>query len=175
MKYILLTAFSIGIGVMLRAQNGEQRQVVASQGGTDRNEYIQLEWTLGETATAAVCSGSGRLTEGFHQPDLRVIKIASSLLPETRPGGAGPAAEPVVQVFPNPTAGILQVWIGDESAQVFRITLLDLTGRLIEEQKVLAPAMQKLDLISYPSGIYLLRIRSADGMFNEVYEVIKQQ
>lgn len=166
MKKTIFSALAWGIIVQAHAQSATQWEVLASQGGTARNETTQVEWTLGEPATSAAYSGNTGLTEGFHQPDFQLI-----VLNEATPPGITHA----IQVFPNPTTGILQVIVENAGARLFRISLTDSNGRLITTQRMQPPAVQTLDLTACPSGVYRLHIQSADDLHNEVYQVIKQQ
>ena len=76
-----------------------------------------------------------------------------------------------LQVFPNPTAGDIQIDFGAIQEQV-SISLFDQIGRLIQTQNV--PATE---LVGYrlpePKGIYFLNITFSDGRYNSII-VIKQ-
>lgn len=54
-------------------------EVVASAGETFANEWLSLEWTLGEVMTETY-SGSAVLTQGFHQPELEVAALPVEFL-----------------------------------------------------------------------------------------------
>lgn len=160
MKQTILAVLVLGVAALASAQATAKWEVLASQGGTNRNETVQLEWTLGEAAVAAIDNGAVLLTEGFHQPDFQIAIVAQT----------NPVSAPVTRVFPNPTTGVLQIIIGETGNPVTRITLLDNTGCLLTEQRIQSPAFQEMDLTPYPSGVYLLRIQSADGLHNEVFQ-----
>ena len=164
MKQTILAVLVLGVAALVNAQATAKREVLASQGGTNRNETVQLEWTLGEAATSANYYGAAMLTEGFHQPDFQITIVA-----QTNPGPTR-----ATRVFPNPTTGVLRVIIGETDNPVTRITLLNNIGCLLTEQRMQSPSIQEMDLTPYPAGVYLLRIRSADGLHNEVFQVIKQ-
>ncbi len=174
MKYTALTTLFLGLGMALCAQSAHAWFVGAAQGGTDRNDRVQLAWTLGEPATGSGLAGSGMLTEGFHQPDLQTVKLPVSMFVEKNPGSTARLHSPEVAVFPNPTAGILQITIGEtEPGAQVRITLTDQNGRLLEERQVQTPATPMLDLFSRPPGTYLLQLQSADSWSPTTYHVIK--
>lgn len=175
MRHFLIAALFLGSGTALCAQRTGNWSVVAPQGGSDRNEQVQLAWTLGEPATATGASGPVMLTEGFQQPVLQVVKIlnTASLEPGTA-NGAVPSGD-AIELFPNPTAGELHISIPDARISLARITLMDHSGQLLAEQRVQAPAALVLDLNPYPSGTYLLRIQSATGACDATYQVIRQQ
>lgn len=174
MKHILLAALFVVSGMALSAQPGAEWSAMAAQGGTDRNQNIQLEWTLGEMATATGVSDRGMLTEGFHQPVLQVVKILTAASADVPSDSMVGLAAGAIDIYPNPTAGRLQISITDGSASLIRIALMDNTGRFLTEQRVQTPGALEMDLRPYPPGTYLLRIQSAAGTCNQVYQVIKQ-
>lgn len=169
MKQTILFALTWGLVIQAYTQSATQWEVLAAQGGAARNGTTQIEWTLGEPAASAAYSGDAGLTEGFQQPDFQLI-----VLSETTPPGADTTLKHAVLVFPNPTTGVLQVVVENAGAQLFRISLTDAGGRLIATQRMQPTAAQTLDMTACPSGIYQLRIQSADNLYNKVYQVIKQ-
>lgn len=164
MKKTILAVLVLGVAALANTQATAKWEVLASQGGTSRNETVHLAWTLGETATSANDNGAVILTEGFQQPDFQITIVA-----QTNPAPAG-----TTRVFPNPTTGVLQIFIGESGNPTYRIALLDHTGLLLTEQRIQSPATQEMDLTLYPAGVYLLRIQSANGLHNEVFQVINQ-
>lgn len=71
-----------------------------------------------------------------------------------------------IQVFPNPTSGLLQVELHDHRSVPFsRITLHDATGRewsagTIQQGQ---DGRQVLDLSGAPDGVHVLRVETPDG------------
>jgi hypothetical protein len=63
------------------------------------------------------------------------------------------------QVSPNPTQGSVRI---QADAPLRQVQLIDLQGRVLHSQTLLAPQAE-VDLSVLPSGIYLLRAQSAEG------------
>lgn len=59
-----------------------------------------------------------------------------------------------IQVYPNPTNGFIN--IKKQTAETNRVQLLDITGRVLQEV-LLDGLYTKIDILNYPSGIYLLK------------------
>ena len=75
-------------------------------------------------------------------------------------------------IFPNPTAGILQVEFQNKDSDIsvhYRLT--DMSGRLIIERTSF-DSLLTLDLSRMPAGTYLLHLRIDQK--SETYKIIKQ-
>ncbi len=163
MKYPFIAAFLIW-GCSLAAQTHFERQVIASQGTSDRTERIRLDWTLGEPAVATLTTPSGMMTEGFQQPVLRVEPVA----PMT----------PVTTVYdirlaPNPTSAQLNVRFpaGLQDAVIWE--LFDLHGKSLQRRSLPDPSDHDIDLSAYPDGMYLLRFSSRQGQLLQTFRIVK--
>ncbi len=75
-----------------------------------------------------------------------------------------------VQVYPNPTAGMLRVDLGS-IRNTARIELMDSRGRVLSETVSNNSRYMELS-VSYPAGIYILRIIS--GNLQEIVRIVKQ-
>jgi len=73
-----------------------------------------------------------------------------------------------LKVYPNPTTGLLNI-SSDENLQSF--CLYDLQGRLLQNS-ALESTIHALDISVYPSGIYLLEIKTNVGM--KVEKIVKK-
>lgn len=62
------------------------------------------------------------------------------------------------KIYPNPTSGLLNIVSG---VQIAELTLRDLSGRIVLQSE----ALNEINLLNEPSGIYLLRIDYENGMF----------
>ncbi|WP_026231623.1 T9SS type A sorting domain-containing protein [Neolewinella persica] len=70
-----------------------------------------------------------------------------------------------LQVFPNPTSGLLEVKLELPEASTLRAAVYDLTGRQLQAYDFGRQLRlnEQLDFSAYPAGIYLLRLRTADA------------
>ena len=64
----------------------------------------------------------------------------------------------VVSVFPNPTVGMLQVQFEEETGTDAQITLSDARGKILRNVVIGNTYNHELNLETYPSGMYFLRI-----------------
>lgn len=122
-----------------------ERQVAASAGDYHQAAGIgNLHWTLGETVTETLTSGSVRLSQGFHQLYVFAVNVDE------------PTAEGFsLKVFPNPASA--SVSIQTEHSEPLQWQLLDISGKLLRSQSLPAFGLQTIDLQLLPAGVYLLR------------------
>lgn len=164
MKYLFIAALLI-CGSAVFAQSFLERQVIASQGASDRTERIRLDWTLGEPAVATLTTPSGLWTEGFQQPVLHVEAAA--------PTTTAPYVYDI-RVAPNPTSGRLSVQFPGELLQEELVwELFDLHGKSLQRQILPAPSDQDIDVGIYPDGMYLLRFSTRQGQLLQTYRIVK--
>ena len=79
-----------------------------------------------------------------------------------------------VKVYPNPTSSSVTVELDREGESVpLSCRLFDLSGRELRNFQVSDDTFD-VDVSEYPSGIYLLRLQSADGTMHQVVKVVKR-
>jgi len=71
-------------------------------------------------------------------------------------------------VYPNPTAGVISMLVGDASLIGTYAALYDVNGRLLENFKI-DSNNQQVDLRKYVNGVYLIKLSN-----REVIKIIKQ-
>lgn len=82
-----------------------------------------------------------------------------------------------VQVFPNPTTGVVNVQcVNHEMMDKSEIQLFDMYGRLLDVVETNASSSQpfQIDLSSYASGIYLLKLRNSQNAIESTVKIVKQ-
>ena len=89
--------------------------------------------------------------------------------------GINDAELSVIQVYPNPTNGMINVQLTSNNEQLFsgEIQLLDMYGKLLNRWEMNGNDMQ-LDLSSYAAGVYMLKLRNAQTATESVVKVVKQ-
>jgi rhamnogalacturonan endolyase len=75
-------------------------------------------------------------------------------------------------LFPVPTSDQLQVVIPDGQQEIEDIALYRLDGALVQSHHQIRAARFTLNLRGVPSGIYLVRISSRDGVFTQKVQVM---
>lgn len=88
------------------------------------------------------------------------LLFAPSMLPDAAPQDA--AIIPTLNVYPNPTNGLLTVNPGLRLEEALWIELSDATGRRVLEQQAVAAAPLSVDLSPLQAGVYFLHLRSGD-------------
>jgi hypothetical protein len=152
-KHLLIGAL-IGSSMTVFAQ----QDIVSSQGDSYSNGTNTIDYTIGEPITSTVSDGSNELTQGFHQTQLTVTGIKDY---ET---------DFLVNVFPNPTAQLLNVKvqkINNESYQIF-----DINGKLVLDGK-LSKTNTVIDMTGLAEGTFILSIVRANQPVKS-FQIIKQ-
>lgn len=73
----------------------------------------------------------------------------------------------LIRVFPNPSSGTVQI----ESPLPLSASLYDLGGRLMLQQS----AVERLDLGAYAEGVYLLQLRTAEGVLVRNVKLVRNK
>jgi bacillolysin len=111
--------------------------------------------------TETFAADSSLLTQGFHQTNLTIVAVND------------PMADFQVQVYPNPTAG----WVNIESqasTPAFSVEVSDAAGRtLLIQSAAQQGLLRSLDLSGYAPGVYYLRLRTEDQKSTQTFKVIK--
>ena len=167
MKSVLLLVTLVAGTHLLFAQQLTP-SVLAIAGGSDAAVGIHLDWTLGELATTADLDGAFPITEGFHQPRLRVEEFPVTATPE-RPNVR---ALPELEVFPNPTVGELTIRTDSDTA--LRFTLTDIAGKLVlTGDPDTTVGTRTLSVADLTPGTYLLNCFDQEGQLLRNFRIIK--
>lgn len=142
-------------------------QVFASQGQHFQNAQFELSWTIGEmSAVSTISGGNNTFTQGFHQPDKFTIAFTEDLM-----------ASWSVGLYPNPADEYITLSLNAVNNEEMVVEILDAAGRLVRSPKKInvLPGQQQVDfpLTDMASGIYLLRLSTADGKYQRSYRFNK--
>lgn len=162
MKNYLFICLLIPFGVFGQSLDN---WVIGSGGEISPASKIQLSWTLGELSTATIKNNKGWITEGFHQSYLVIPDLTSKRNSE----------ELNISVFPNPTAGWIQVNFTDSKARDFDIFVHDARGKLLTFQQFKSTIQTELSLESLPPSIYMVSIQTHESQSTLPYsfQIIK--
>jgi hypothetical protein len=122
---VMLAAFPFAA----RGQAATQ-QVISAAGGSDAAGPVHVSWTLGETAVDRM-AGPFRVTEGFHQPMLRV----EAGWPD-KPGvistqAHDDALQRALTVYPNPASDRVEIRRDAGHGEPLAMRLYDAEGRAV--------------------------------------------
>jgi hypothetical protein len=139
-------------------------QVQATAGDHAVSAAGSLSWTLGDVATETYTAGNNMITQGFHQPELTLTSI------ETKVEGIE------VNIYPNPTAGSLNIVFTSTQSRKVEMQLFDMNGRLVSNR---TESLQKgnqnmlLDLAPLAAAQYLLKVTDANSKKQSTYTIQK--
>jgi len=142
------------------------QSVIGNTGGSLEKDGLVIEFTLGETIINTFSNNRHVITQGFHQPD---IKLSTATIAHK-----GNTFD--VTVFPNPFQLEFIIALEGDEHPVRRIDLIDINGRVIytERQSSIASNI-KIDGSSYNPGIYFLQYRDASGYLIYSEKILKLQ
>jgi len=88
--------------------------------------------------------------------------ISESVVSYTAPNGIEEQGmELNYDFFPNPAKEIVYVLINDETASVYDLSIMDVTGKTVKQQSDLrSNTRNKIDLTGLTSGVYFLKIKN---------------
>ncbi|RME08729.1 MAG: T9SS C-terminal target domain-containing protein [Bacteroidetes bacterium] len=138
-------------------------QVVATAGDHfySAEDSVQVSWTIGELVTETLGQDSTILTQGFHQTYLTVTAVEDL------------AADIQVEVFPNPTAGQVNVHFQDVKIPL-QMALSDESGRTLMKQKAsIQDVSNQFNLARMPDGVYYLYITTGDRQTIKTFKIVK--
>ena len=127
-------------------------QVLSPAGQSAQQGSYDYAWTFGEPLTLSYNQPATLLTQGFHQPELKVVFTGEEVLPALR-------------VYPNPTQQLLFIEQADGGA----FSLFSLNGQLLHSGSL--SLKTSLDMQALAAAPYLLRIQLKGKDYN--YSIIK--
>lgn len=139
-------------------------QVIISGGVVGSNATVSYSQSVGESITDIISSSDFTLTQGFQQPSMKFTN-------ENPPQGNG------VSVYPNPATDYIKVELFGEDAREFLIEMISINGTLKRTQNLSFKDkfwhLEELKINDLPTGIYLVRVKSADGLINRIFKIEK--
>ena len=141
-----------------------ERDVLSSAGKIQSNSTISMEWTLGEVMIDSYEEGGLVLTQGFHQSDNIITGVAE----------AYSKSKTIVDIYPNPSQGVLNIQIKDNTT-LSSARLYDMLGNLLIH-RVYTQHVDKnsISLNAFADGTYLLKLEFDDGNHTSIHKVIKK-
>ena len=91
---------------------------------------IKLSWSVGELMVSDQNSGSGRITEGFYQRNIRISALTDSK----------PLIEKKFKVYPNPASDKIYVSYGQKTNTNWLVSLYDINGGFTAFISALCPS-----------------------------------
>lgn len=174
-KKIFLSVIGLGLACLGMAQSISQ-SVISSSGTVSQGEHIQLEWTLGEPAIQSIRTSNGLITEGFHQPMLRVEALDEPVNPPDMAFNPTTIEGLQITIAPNPVQSLLSIQIESDVDQQGVIYLSDLAGQRLQQLEAsFFDESLEWDFSRFPSGMYLLSFYTNAGELLRTFKVTKVQ
>lgn len=154
--------------------------VIASGGTTLTSGNVTLEYTVGETFTNTLSSTNNSITQGFHQPNILVARMASNEAKNESEIGNETADKQITDnsiafhfdVYPNPATDFVNVRINEIPESKCVLILSDETGRVITSKQI-SDVETQIDFTQLASGKYFITVKTEDGKVKESFKVIK--
>ena len=157
---LLISIFISVISITCFGQIMLQNQVLAASGKTLSNSSLSMDFTLGEAFTNTLTVTNLNATQGFHQPNLKLINHA----------GVNEVSSFDLNVFPNPFVN--QFTIALPSNEPVFIAIYDVLGKLIHQQH-LSEIENVIDLSFLASGNYRIKYSSQNQLQTGNISIIK--
>ena len=151
LSILACTAFAVP---KVRGQSGPD--VLNASGGYAVVGGRTFEWSIAEMVVTTEASGSVIVTQGLLQPiDSALTSVPVTTIPSSQ-----------LSVFPNPTNSVVNISFDAPAAGDFSYKLLDITGRLITEEKTRlnkGNTLKQVDLGKLANANYVLQVFYAEG------------
>jgi hypothetical protein len=105
------------------------QQVISAAGGSDAEGPVHVSWTLGETAVDRM-AGPFRVTEGFHQPMLRV-EPGWRDRQDVSAQRQDDALQQALTVYPNPASDRVEIRREADLGESLTMRLFDAEGKAV--------------------------------------------
>lgn len=161
MKSKLILLF-VSTGIVMASPSFSQ-QVIPATGGSADGTGGSVSYTLGQIAFSAVTGTNGFIIQGIQQP----FEISSlTAIENTEEITLG------YSVFPNPSEGIITLFVMSFSQAGFIYQIYNLKGDIIQENKI-SDARTEISLADQPSAIYFLRV-IRENREVKVFKIVKR-
>lgn len=135
--------------------------VISSSGNYFDNGTVSISWTLGEGVIETFSDGNNILTQGFQQSNYDIVAVESF------------DDNFNISLYPNPTSQFLNLdWETSGNSEIM-IEIFDVQGKLLINKKYAeATAKKQINLSTFPSAAYMLRVSKGDKIV-KTYKVTK--
>ena len=137
---------------------GYTQQVISSMGANLQTLSGSISFTLGEPVIATISTTRGIITQGFHQTML--------------PGTVSDNTSINFNAYPNPTSGLLHVFMDIDDMRNVKLVLSNKSGNILFARNTENKSME-IDFSNYLSGIYFIVIYK-DYKILGTLKIIKQ-
>lgn len=143
MKYIILSI----VFFLLCLEGMQAQESVNATGGNFSGNGGTVSYSIGQVVYQTYSASNGSVAQGVQQP-YEISTISGIDIPEI-----------VLQfsAYPNPTADVLNLAIGNYDHEKLAFQLFDVAGRLVQEQTI-SEVNTVIDMDRLPTATYYLNI-----------------
>lgn len=135
--------------------------VICNASGTLSNGTTNVYWTIGETIVETMQSGNNQLSNGFQQANYIITAIKNNTVQYD------------IQLFPNPTANLLNLKINATQLKNVRFQLFDMQGKVVKED-ALQNELTAIDCSQLTPAVYWLKLEDAAHELVGTFKIVKQ-
>jgi hypothetical protein len=163
-KRLLLLGACIFFCILGFSQSRNLEMIPTASAVFTSSETI-LSWSIGENGIETFTNCDLVLTQGFHQPSLKITQIDEPNSVDLQ-----------LTVYPNPIKDFLTISIQSPDEISCTAGLYALSGKLLKNKEIKGKTiLEKMDLSTYPPNLYILKIVGRNGQFLQTYKVQKIQ
>lgn len=191
--WFFLPAIQVPAGQQLRAS---WWQAATYGGGQVWDERLEVKWGTAATVAAMTntiypntliddttytqvfsqpITGTGTVYVGFHcvsEADKLLLRIDDVTL-DFATGISNAALARAVSVFPNPSAGRLNVQVTESGAARVALRVLDNLGRVVYSGTMTDNAIKNVDLSTLSNGLYTVQVTLDDAVVTKQVNILK--
>ena len=137
----------------------ESQKVKVTFSPTEVKDYTGMITITSDAANAA----SG----GTSTLDITGKGVLITALEPARAAESGKDVFPVLSIFPNPAADVLNIKLPNQTRPV-ALQLVDVNGQVVYERKAVTTDELSIDVSVYRSGVYVLALQTPAGKGSKV-------
>ena len=160
MKNRFLFTMFFMVAFCLKAQQLSP-SVICNASGTLNNGTANVYWTIGETIVETMQSGNNQLSNGFQQANYIITAVKNNKTLYD------------IQLFPNPTANLLNLKINAAQLKNAQFQLFDMQGKVVKED-ALQNELTAIDFSQLMPSVYWLKLEDAAHEVVGTFKIVKQ-
>jgi hypothetical protein len=155
LNVVLVASYLFVLGTTIQAQNA-----IPASGGNASGSGGSVSFTIGQVVYSTITGSNGSSAQGVQQPC--EISVITSIKNTERI---------TLEVFPNPTRGIIKLVVGIKDLDNMSFHLYDLSGIRIQDKKI-DNEETEIPINSFKPSVYFLKVLR-DNKEIKTFKIIK--
>lgn len=149
------TTYLVAAYLLFCAHNvhGQELNVISSSGNYTEGTSHSIAWTVGEVVIETASDPSNDVTQGFHQPDLKVLSVQEY-------------SDLDISVYPNPARNQFNVITSEQT----NLTIYDIQGKEVRSMDIYS-SQTSIDVSDLSRGTYTL-VFEANGTIAKRMKIV---